>query len=414
MKVRMVIGLVCVVLLASACAGARASGNPGGAKAAGTAGTGDLLLLDVGSSVQAVDAATGKARFSEPGSVGLPDWSKLYPSDEASGVTTLHTIDGHTGATISNAQIPGSFVSSVVSDDGSRVALVEPSAVAPLGSMPQGRASTRIAVADPSGTANTKIYRLSGNFVPEAFSTNDGVLFLLDYFPARSPQRYQVTRLDLRTGHVSPAFGAVKSPAPKMSGTRIMHVLSPDHHTLYTLYTNQDPSYFGQWGSGEVAFVHTLSLEYGQAVCIDLPKAFGPGAAGAKTLALSPDGSMLYAVDAAAGLVSVIGTTRRRVIETRHVSLGAPGDAIVSAQTGPDGTLYIGVGAQVVAVDPGTLAVEHRWSVGGVVSGLGVGSGRLYVAAGGRVLALDPSTGRQVGSISAPGVRGIWFAAAGS
>ncbi|MEP7059967.1 MAG: hypothetical protein ABI828_04485 [Actinomycetota bacterium] len=403
MKTRVVIGLVCAALVASACAGARA-----GAGASGTTAKGDLLLLDVGGSVLGTDAVSGETRFTDSGAIGLPDWSRLYSSEVTSGRTTLHTIDGHTGAPMSDAQIPGSFVPSVVSDDGSRVALVEPSAAAPLGEMPQGRASTQIAVADPTGTAEPKIYRLSGNYEPEAFSSSKKVLFILNYFPALSPKGYQVTRLDLKTGDISPAFGPVKSPAPKMSGTRVMHVLSPDHATLYTMYTNQDPAYSGRWGEGEVAFVHTLSLEIGQAVCIDLPEAFGAGPAGAKTLTLSPDGSRLYAVDAAAGLISVIDTSKRRVVDTKHVSLGSVGDAVASAQAGPDGTVYVGVGAQVVTLDPDSLAIEHRWSVAGVVNGLAIGGGRLYVTVPDRVLTLDLSTGDQVGSIAAPGVRGIW------
>jgi YVTN family beta-propeller protein len=273
--------------------------------------------------------------------------------------------------------------------------------------MPHGRSLTQIVVASPTGPAPAKPFRLTGNFEPEAFSTNGDVLFMLDFFPALAPERYQVARLDLRTGNVSPAFGAVKGPAPKMSGTRIMHVLSPDHSTLYTLYTNQDPSYSGAWGKGEVAFVHTLSLGFGQAVCIDLPDEFGPGSSSAKTLALSPDGSRLYAVDSAAGLVSVIDTAKRRVIETKKVSFES-GEDPAYATTGSNGTLYVGSGQQVTVIDPETMAIEHRWNVEAPINGLGLGE-HLFVAVPNRILELDASTGTQIASFQASGVQGISY-----
>jgi hypothetical protein len=382
--------VLCLVLVgASACARASGAGNPF---------HGEVLLLSASGSLKAIDAGSGEVKYDLADAVASPGDSVIYAVDG----TTLRTVDAGSGQTKSSTPIPPGLSSTVVAGDGHAVALVAASDVPPIGSMPAGKASTPIVVADPSGASKSRTYSLDGNFEPEAFSTNDKQLFMLSYSPALAPERYQVTKLDLARGSVSPAIGAVKGPAPKMRGTRVNHVLSPDLSILYTLYTNQDPSYSDQWGPGEAAFVHTLFLEYGQAVCIDLPEEFGPGPSAAKTLAISPDGSKLYAIDSDAGLVSVIGTRKREVTETKHMSFESGGQ-VTTAATGSGGTLYVGVGTQITVIDPESLSVTAHWNVPEPISGLTFADGHLFASSAGQVVEIDPSTGREISSVASPG-----------
>ncbi len=408
MRPRWSILLFIVAMVLAACT----SSSAPGAKNVAATRPGDLLFLDTGVGVRALDSATGHVLFEAAGAVATPDWSALFTSSPDGRATDLRTLDPLTGATRSSVRIPGDLVASVVAANGQSVALVEPGAEGAFPGLAAGRAFTRLAVVDPADPNETYRFRLRGNFEPEAFSTDDQRLFMIQYLPATAPKLYRVTWLDLRTGKVWPAGGPSKGPVEKMTGTRITRVLAPDYSTLYTLYTNQSPVYTRAAGIRPVAFVHTLNLEYGQAICVGLPRAFGPGPANAKTLAVSPDGSRLYVVDAARGLVSVV-YTRLQVTHTGHVDFGPIGSGVAVARVGPDGTLYVGEGSQVVALDGSTLAVQQRWPVGGTVTGLGLGTdgGRLYVALADRVEELDLPTGDLMGAIPSPGVQGIRYVA---
>jgi hypothetical protein len=68
-----------------------------------------------------------------------------------------------------------------------------------------------------------------------------------------------------------------------MYGNVVQAVLSPDRKQLATLYRDdRSPDHTG--------FVHLLSLESGQTVCIDLHAPFGTGAAGTDAIEWRTDG----------------------------------------------------------------------------------------------------------------------------
>ncbi len=423
-------GFVLVILVAvglSACTRGSPTQRAAQPKAQAAA---DVLYLRTGTGVRALDAATGQTIFEEQHVVPAPDWSVLVSSRLQGSATAVRTVDPTSGRIQATQVISGHLVASAVSGDASFAAMADPGANS-FPAAPKGRATTHIAVVDLGGGGSVSRFELRGNYQPEAFSMNDRQLYLIKYIPAMAPDRYRVMSLDLTRGRVYPAPGRTKLPTGTMTGSRVVHVFAPDGGTLFTLYTNQDPSTKDGSSSGSStydsspgdsygaasassskkwskAFVHTLSLEYGFAICVNLPSAFGSGPPSAKTLALSPDGSHLYVVDAEQGRVTTIKTNAPRVVDTKHLDFGS-GRGTTVATTGPDGTLYVGWGGSVQAVDPVAMMVRQGWSVGGSVTGLGVdrAGSRLYVSLGDRIMTLDPATGAQLASIVTPGVQGI-------
>jgi hypothetical protein len=281
------------------------------------------------------------------------------------------------------------------------------------------RSSTTIIVAhpgDPSGTSER--YRLRGNYAPEAFSTDRSGLLMLQYLPAVDPVSYRVVRLELDKGKVEDLYGRTKGAQPMgpMSGTRLQQVPAPDASRLYTLYTDQPEDYakaysgYASTGHGPVAFVHTLDLQDSWAFCVDLPRAFGPGDAEAKAIAISPDGSRLYAVDTDQGLVAATDTRRLKVVgvENADLGLGHSGQAVASVSA-DGGTLYVGRGSNVVALRLEDMKVLDRWSLGGATTGLATSSDRLYATTPDGVRILNPDTGAQIRSVPVSGVTGIAY-----
>ncbi len=369
----------------------------------------DVLLLGTAVGPLAVTARTGSVVFEEAGAVAAPDGSVVYASSADGVGTSLRAIDAATGEILGRTDLNADLAVRVASESGHAVAMTEP-----LRSE-QGRwiaaptSTTTIVVADPLGETAPRTYALTGNFEPEAFSVDDGQLFLLQYLPAHAPVVYRVTTLDLASGDVRPVFGPYKAPAERMPGTRLEQVWPPDGRQLYTLYTSDRPGFAPHDApvprNAVVSFVHVLSLEEGWAHCVELPGAFWGQPASAEAMTASPDGRTLYIVDAEKGLVTTLDASSLDVSGPYHVSLPAPGGR-TSATTSADGrTLFVGTagdGGKVAAIDTRTFSLAGSWSVGGGVSGLGLSTdgSRLYVALDDRVDILDPTSGRDLGSVS--------------
>ena len=283
---------------------------------------------------------------------------------------------------------------------------------------PVDRSSTTVVVAHPQA-GSTKTYRLHGNFVPEAFSTDDSGLFMLEYLPPVEPTAYRVVRLTLDKGKVEELYGRTKGvePPKRMAGTRLQQIPAPDGSELYTLYTNQSPVYAKEYAtetheSGPVAFIHTLSLQDGWAYCLDLPKGFGPGPSSAKAIALSPDGTELYAVDTDRGLLAVLNTGSLKVVRSADVAFHLPDGGQTVASVSSDGKdLYVARGSQVETVSLASLTTAGGWTLNGTATGLASSEdgNRLYASTSNGLQVLDPSTGGSLRSLSLSGVSGIAY-----
>jgi hypothetical protein len=419
MRFQRIAALVLVLPLAmAACTGGNEPSAKHPALSSATAPS-QMLVLDRGSGVVAIDPATGSLMFQRTDMTPLPDWSKAFTASESGGSTDVREIDPSTGASLTSVQVRGSYDVGAVASDGDAVALVPPAPPGEEAWTPVDRSSTTIVVAhpgDPSGTSER--YRLHGNYAPEAFSTDGSGLLMLQYLPPVDPASYRVVRLELDKGSVEDLYGRTKGAQPMgpMSGTRLEQVPAPDGTRLYTLYTDQPADYakeyseYAKSGHGPVAFVHTLDLQESWAYCVDLPRAFGSGEASAKAIAISSDGSRLYAIDTDQGLIAAMDTQRLKVVGVQHVDLGL-GDSgqSVASVSGDGGTLYVGRGSTVVELSLEDMKPVQRWSLGGDTTGLATTSDRLYAATPNAVRILNPATGAQIRSVPVSGVTGIAY-----
>ena len=411
MRVRLVIAVSLLTLVASACTG-RSPGALERDRAHDPSRVplpAETLLLGTGDGPVAVQAPAGSVVLRAPGAVASPDGSLVYSTSTRGPSTLLETRSGVTGDRVSTTRIRGELQVRVVSRSGRAAALMEP--------LPNGwdpwtpipRARTRIAVADPSGEGETRRYDLEGNFEPEAFSTDDRSLFLIQHLPAEAPLVYRVTRLDLNRGRVFPVFGPFKAPAERMPGTRLQQVSSPDGGQLYTLYSSARAGYAPHDApvpsTAVVAFIHVLDLDDGWAHCVGLPEAMWDRPTSAQAMAAAPDGRSLYVVDAELGIVARMDT---ETLQVRTGELDLPSTDSIERTTATvstdGGTLFVGTGgvrSAVTAIDVATFDTIGHWTMDGSVSGLGLSSDgfRVYAALGNRVAVLDPASGLELGVV---------------
>jgi DNA-binding beta-propeller fold protein YncE len=341
--------------------------------------------------------------FDRAGAVASPDGSLVFAASSHGRSTVLQTIEGTTGESVSTTRIPGDLDVRVVSGTGRRVAMMAPLPDGWDPSTPIPRSHTTIVVADPTGARGPRSYELSGNFEPEAFSTDDERLFMIQHLPAETPTVYRVTVLDLVKGRVKPVFGEFKSPPERMPGTRLQQVFAPDGGALYTLYSSSRPGYAPHGApvpsDASVSFVHVLSLSEGWAHCVGLPRELWNQPASAQAITVSSDGTRLYIVDSVRGLVSVMDTETQAILRLETIEFGHSVVAETSAQlSADDATLFVGIGGErsdLYAIDTTTFDVRHRWPVSGDLSGLGlsVDGLRVYLALGDHLAVVDPTTG---------------------
>jgi hypothetical protein len=410
MRVRLLVTVSVLALLTAACTGSIAPGTP---EANGRIPVEETLLLGTPDGPLLVRAPVGSVLFDGPGAVSSLGGAWVLSTAASDGTTLLEAHDGTTGRILSTATIPGELEARIVSESGRAVAMMEPLPEGWDPAVPFPRARTRIVVADPTGERQTISLNLRGNFEPEAFSTNDDQLFLIQHLPAETPSAYRVTVLDLVREKLLPVFGPFKGPAERMPGTRLSQLLSPDAAQLYTLYTSARPGYVPHAAPGAsdtaVSFVHVRSLQDGWAHCAGLPKPMWDRPSSEQAMATTPDGSSLFVIDAGLGLVAALDTESLEM-RTTPIDLSGDGDiARTAAQVSPDGeTLLVSVagagGSVVTAFDAATFEAIETWQLEGAVSGLDFSSdgSSVYAATDGKVVVLDARNGLEIGAVPVP------------
>jgi len=373
----------------------------------------ETLLLGTPDGPLLVRVPVGSVLFEGSGAVSSLGGAWVLSAAASDGTTVLEAHEGSTGRILSTATIPGEFEARIVSESGRAVAMMEPLPEGWDPAVPFPRARTRIVVADPTGERETISLNLRGNFEPEAFSTNDDQLFLIQHLPAETPTAYRVTVLDLAREKLLPVFGPFKGPAERMPGTRLSQLLSPDADQLYTLYTSARRGYAPHGApvanDAAVSFVHVLSLQDGWAHCVGLPKSMWDRPSSEQAMATTPDGSYLFVIDAGRGNVAAMHTESLKV-RTSPIDLSVEGDIMrTAAQVSSDGeTLLVSVagadGSVVTALDAATFEVVDTWRLEGVVSGLDFSSdgSSVYAAIEGRVVVLDARNGLEIGAVPVP------------
>ena len=358
------------------------------------------IYVDTGEGIAAIDTASGKARWDAPHSLASPRFDRFFSIDGSS----LVKLDPESGRVRTEMTVPPGLAARVVSFDGRAVALIA-GTITEAPYRPSERSSTVVVVARPD-QSRYRTYHLDGNFEPEAFSTNERKLFLIEYLDLGEPPRYRVRVLNLERGTMAPVGTLTKFAPSSMRGTGRVQAYSPRGDVLYTLYTKQPPNYAHQH-PGDVhhkgmvhAFIHVLNLEEGWAHCVDLPMPFGMGEEPASMLAVSPDGYRAYAGDgkrvAAVDTVSLEVTSVKKTPELV--------EPIARAVVASDGTLLIGNGSRVTALDGDSLEQPSSFDAPGEVRSLGIDprGEELFVGTESGISVLDVATRKELTSIDMP------------
>ena len=203
--------------------------------------------------------------------------------------------------------------------------------------MEQADTKTTFAFVDTQKGTLAKTFSLQGDFDLDAVSPNGSRVYLLQRLHD-STGHYYVRRYDVSTNTLVQTIIADKSELndPRMLGSALTRQMAQDGSRAYTLYTDT---------RSNIAFVHILPLtgDLNLARCIDLPAGKSADLLRYYTLALSTDGIVLYATNAALGVTIVIQVSDKDaasddVVRTIHFS---PANAQIT-QNENTRTLYNG------------------------------------------------------------------------
>jgi YVTN family beta-propeller protein len=320
------------------------------------------------------------------------DWSAVVQAIPTAGRDTrIVALDSTSGEELWSQVVGGTFEVKAASQNGQLVALGSPGGGA---GYPDGRSSTTLVVMSQDGSEPRTIH-LEGNFEPEAFSTDGGSLFVIEYLPPRNPTSYRVRRLDLATEEVGGVYTVDLELQKAMQGTARIQAASPDGGRLYTLYSLKDADGVRR------SFIHVLSLDEEWAHCIDLPAGFGAATEKAVALSVAPDGKRLYVADSSSDMVAELDTEALTVARSTDVDFGTSG-APAHAVRGSDGMLYLASGTRLLSVDPSTLAPGRSWYMEERISGMqaAIDGSRLYVGLNDQIVVLETATGKRLGTLS--------------
>lgn len=238
-----------------------------------------------------------------PSGLTSNDHQRLYTAVPQYGQTLISVINTRTGATIRAFTIAGIYTitaygydNAVVSSTGQWLALRQ---------YAQGTNATTVVLVDTQAGKLVKTINLSGDYTLDALSPGGKALYLLEKL-SDTPGHYYVRVYDV-DGNALVETPIVDKTAynpagdPNMSGLALARQMLTDGTQAFTLYIDT---------LHNIAFVHVLPLNDQIsppiARCIDLPTGKAVDLLRYYTLALSADGSTLYAANAALGVVTSI------------------------------------------------------------------------------------------------------------
>jgi hypothetical protein len=377
----------------------------------------DVVVVRTQSAVQVWDSKGALVR-SLGRALASPDGS-VYYTLEGAAPTTLRWIDAKTGRAITQIDLPGAY------------GFADERELAPSGLSPNGRwlvlvgeagATSRFAVIDTALLRLAATPQVPGPFMYDAISDDGTSLYLVE----------RITPEAARQIFASPAYSyrvrAYDVPAAKLSETLVVDVKLAAQPTgdsnaetrvdgiMSGIYQSSVPSRDGLWNfsfyynPNRGPFIHVLHLNSRSAFCIlDLP--IVPGGYEKRlgwSLALTPSGQTLYAVNGALGIVSSIDATTLKVTRTATIA-GLPSAAATapssssSARMAQDARkLWFAATRGVALVDTSDFALRGLFVPDRVVRSISLSPDgrRLYALSDeGTVWMLDATTGRQLAQI---------------
>ena len=230
------------------------------------------------------------------------DHLRLYTAVPLNGETLISVINTQTGETIRSFSVHGSYATAaygydnaVVSATGQWLALRHYTPV---------NDTTTVVLINTQAGKLLKTISLSGNYTLDALSPGGKALYLLEKLHD-APGHYYVRVYDVDGNSLieTPIVDKTASTAgdPNMSGLALARQELTNGTQAYTLYID---------AIHNIAFIHVLPLndqiQPTIARCIDLPAGKTVEQLRYYTLALSADGTTLYAANAALGVVTRI------------------------------------------------------------------------------------------------------------
>jgi hypothetical protein len=285
--------VVCAAILVAACG--RAPGAPITAS--------DYKLYEAVSDrnqIAVIDSQTHAVERWMPLGVPSSDWKHLYSVTS----TTLSDVDPATGALVHSMKLPGTYQLPQVTLSGMPGGLSQNGGWIVVESFDRAPSESptmsHFLVVDTSFKVVAKRTDLHGYFEFDAISNDGERLYLIEYGTANS---YRVRLYHVAEQQLDPQVVVDKTnPSESMKGLRLSGIPSRDGDYLFSIYARETVG----------PFIHALTLQGSPvAYCIDLPGT-GYGSdynALHWSIAMTRDGSRLYAANAAAGLVSEVNLT---------------------------------------------------------------------------------------------------------
>ena len=309
--------------------------------------------------------------------------------------------------------------------DGSTIVLVEPADATP------GR--SRFAIVEHDRTSATggaavdaplhlaQVVDLRGDFEFDALSPNGRILYVVEHLDQAAGGHYQVRAIDVPSGVMRDAVIVDKTGIDEyMAGTPLAQLRRNDGFVL-TLYRGP-----------EHPFIHALSSTDAWAICIDLPATAAPvsgtelAARADWGLAESPNGSSVYAVNAALGMAVDVDPAGLAVRRTASIGTTASGPAAGSgaviglakfghgdvgpvgrrAVVSPDGSfLFVASGAGLSTIRTRDLTTARVDPIG-PLEGVAISPDGTTVFAlthDGTIVAINAPTGVRLGTVPGSG-----------
>jgi hypothetical protein len=287
---------------------------------------------------------------------------------------TLQDIDPRSGDVVRTLQLPGAYemppgtlggVPGGLSQNGQYLVLQSPGQ----------RTSSHMLLIDTRQFTVAKRIDLNGRFDFDAVNNTGQSVYVIEY-PNAADSYYHVRVYEVPMGQLG-AYTVVDKGNPNevMTGVRLSGVVSPDGQWLYSVYARSDKG----------AFVHALNLSSPFAFCLDLPGAGWSSNSNAFhwSLAMTPDGHHVYAVNGPMGLVTQIdnldGNAPSIVRNGKFPLIGATASLFVkdvaAKEMGPHGAVVSHDGKTLVTagmngllwIDTGNFEVRSRvltnWTV---------------------------------------------------